>query len=95
MRQVSVTTLKNELSRYLRLVKKGETIEVLEHRVPIARLERIPGGGSADEVEVLRLVREGLLRPARRPPDLGFLDRPPVPCASDPARAVVESRGDR
>ena len=95
MRRVSVTTLKNELSRYLRLVKKGETIEVLERRVPIARLEGIAARGSSGEDELERLVREGLVRPARRLPDLGVLDRPPVPCASDPARAVVESRGDR
>ncbi|MCU0727575.1 MAG: type II toxin-antitoxin system Phd/YefM family antitoxin [Planctomycetes bacterium] len=95
MRQVSVTTLKSELSRYLRLVKQGETIEVLEHRIPIARLEGIPPGGAADEDELRRLVRVGLVRAARRAPDLALLDRPPIPCSSDPARAVVDSRGDR
>src|SRR5262245_10769457 len=46
MKQASVTELKNQLSRYLRLVKRGETIEILEHSVPVARLEGVQGRGA-------------------------------------------------
>jgi prevent-host-death family protein len=38
MKQVGVADLKNNLSRHLRDVKAGETIEVTDHDTPIARL---------------------------------------------------------
>ncbi len=41
MRRIPVSELKNRLSEFLRLVKRGETIEVFEHSVPIARIEGV------------------------------------------------------
>jgi len=38
---VSVRELKNSLSRYLRMVKQGQTLEVTSHRLPVARLSPI------------------------------------------------------
>ena len=38
MKQVGVADLKNNLSRHLRDVKAGETIEVTDHDKPVARL---------------------------------------------------------
>ncbi|MDL2335897.1 MAG: type II toxin-antitoxin system prevent-host-death family antitoxin [Chloroflexota bacterium] len=38
MKQVGVADLKNNLSRHLRDVKAGETIEVTDHDMPVARL---------------------------------------------------------
>lgn len=38
MIRVRVTELENQLSKYLRLVKQGEVVEVLERGTPIARL---------------------------------------------------------
>jgi prevent-host-death family protein len=38
MRQVGVAELKNNLSRHLRAVEAGETLEVTDHDRPIARL---------------------------------------------------------
>ncbi len=38
MKQVGVAELKNNLSRHLREVKAGETIEVTDHDTPVARL---------------------------------------------------------
>lgn len=38
MKQVGVAELKNNLSRHLRTVEAGETIEVTDHDRPIARL---------------------------------------------------------
>ena len=39
---VSVHELKNSLSKYLRLVKQGETIVVTSHHTPLAKLSPIP-----------------------------------------------------
>ncbi|MDP9222725.1 MAG: type II toxin-antitoxin system prevent-host-death family antitoxin [Actinomycetota bacterium] len=38
MKRVGVAELKNNLSRHLRMVEAGETLEVTDHDRPIARL---------------------------------------------------------
>lgn len=38
MKQVGVADLKNNVSRHLRAVKAGETIEVTDHGQPVARI---------------------------------------------------------
>ena len=40
--QVSVRELKNNLSKYLRLVRQGKSVVVTSHRTPLARLLPIP-----------------------------------------------------
>ena len=94
MKQVTVTELKNKLSAYLRLVNRGETVEVLEHSVPIARLQGI----DADSVEVgllEGLVREGIVTRAERKPGKAWLKLPAVPCKGDAVQALIQQRGDR
>ena len=92
MRRVTVTELKNKLSQYLRLVKKGETIEVVERSIPIARLERLR---TSDDAELSQLVRDGIVTPARGAAPDDLFARPPIRCRGDAVRAVVEQRGDR
>lgn len=63
MRTASVTELKANLSRYLRMVRRGSEIEILERGVPIARLVGLVNGTeSANEEHLERLVHAGLLR---------------------------------
>ncbi len=95
MKQVSVTELKNQLSRYLRLVKRGETIEILERSVPVARLEGVRGRAAGDEGHLERLRRDGILAPAKRRPRPDLSKEPPVPCRADAVQAVIDARGDR
>ena len=90
-----MTELKNRLSEYLRLVKRGERIEVLERAHPIARIEAVrpgPGDGAAG---LDQLVFEGLVERARRRPDRSFLDEPPVECDADAVQVLIDQRGDR
>lgn len=95
MRRVGVTQLKNELSRWLRLVKRGETIEVVERDVPIARISALRDAHEDTDQELARLIRDGIVSPARERPDLDALRRKLIPCRSDAAAAVVDERGDR
>jgi prevent-host-death family protein len=95
MKRVSVTELKNRLSEYLRLVKKGETIEVLDRTVPVARIVAISSLESDSNAVLDRAVFEGVVTRAASPPDLDFLKRKPVRVRSDPVRALIDSRGDR
>ena len=39
---VNVAKLKNELSKYLALTKKGQEVTVLEHKMPIAKVVPYP-----------------------------------------------------
>jgi len=91
MKRVSVTDLKNGLSQYLRLVKRGETIEILEHQVPIARITRLESPADDDALRE-RLIREGILIPRTRDPR-SFVLKPPVPCAVDVVQILIEERG--
>lgn len=95
MKRIAITELKNRLSEYLRLVKRGETIEILEHSVPIARIEamRPANGKSADVTE--RLVRAGMARAPTIRMEKSFWSFTPVPCTGDAVAAVIDERGDR
>jgi prevent-host-death family protein len=94
MKQVSVTELTNKLSQYLRLVKSGEIIEILEHSVPVARLQGLDETTVGD-AQIERLVRDGLIaRPALKP-SKALIKQAPIPCRGDVVAAVIEERGDR
>ncbi|MBI3926341.1 MAG: type II toxin-antitoxin system Phd/YefM family antitoxin [Armatimonadetes bacterium] len=95
MKRVSVTELKNRLSYYLRFVKRGETVELLERDVPIARLTSVVGPGAGADARLLRLEQDGLIDACIGPPYAGFLETRPVPCQADAVRALVEERGER
>lgn len=95
MIRVDVTDLENRLSEYLRRVKRGETIEVLERSVVIARIEGATAAmGESGEV-LERLEREGVVRRPRLAPDLSLLEFEPIPCTADAVRTLIEERGDR
>lgn len=95
MKRVSVSDLKNRLSEFLRLVKKGETIEILERNVPIARIEGVRASSRSADEYLEDLTRRGILSRPRGKPDLSFLERPPVPCKVDVVKLVLEDREDR
>ncbi len=59
---VGIRELRAHLSRYVEQVKGGEEIVVTEHGRPVARLVPLNG-----ERKIDRLIREGVLIPARRP----------------------------
>jgi antitoxin (DNA-binding transcriptional repressor) of toxin-antitoxin stability system len=92
MRRVSVTDLKNRLSQYLRLVKRGETIVVLERSIPVARLEAVGGHDTEADSPVERLVRDGIISRPPRAADPALLRKPPVPCRGDVVQALIEDR---
>jgi antitoxin (DNA-binding transcriptional repressor) of toxin-antitoxin stability system len=91
MKKATVSQLKNRLSAYLKLVRAGESILILDRDQPIARIDRVERGSAPDD-RVTRLERAGLLRRASRPLNLGALRRPvPQPSASV-VDALLEER---
>lgn len=82
MRSIGVRELRQNASRYLREVKRGETVEVTERGEPIARLVPIDKGASTYD----RLVAEGRLIPGKGNwEDLGppLEPKPGVPLPSE------------
>lgn len=95
MRRVTVTQLKNQLSRYLRMVKQGETLEVVERAVPIARMEGIERDGSGRDSHLNRLLRDGIVTGASRSASKDWLKKPPLGSKVDPVKVMVEERNRR
>jgi len=81
MKRVAVTDLKNRLSESLRLVKRGETIEIVERSTPSARIEALPPAAASGKDRLARLVREGIVQRPRAKRDLRVLRKPPVASA--------------
>lgn len=94
MKAVSVSELKAELSRYIRVVRRGGEVQILERGVPIARLVGMPAGGS-DKERIARLVAAGIVRPGRGDAR-ELLARPAIELGGiDLAGALSEDREDR
>ena len=92
MTTASVSALKANLSRYLRHVRRGGEVQILDRGVPVARL-MAPKPGDDDELRD-RLVRDGLLRP-RADPATSILDSPPLELPTCISQALAEDRADR
>jgi prevent-host-death family protein len=84
---VGIRELRQNLSRYLRRVRKGESIQVLDRGRPVALLTPLPGRSDA----VGRLEAAGRLQRARR--DLLELGPPPErPVRTPISEALLEER---
>ena len=94
MEKATISQLKNRLSAYLKKVRAGETILILDRDEPIARLERVEAAGR-DEERLARLEKAGIVRRARRPLSIEALRAGPVPAPSaqeEVLSALIEER---
>jgi prevent-host-death family protein len=89
MERVGVRELRQNLSRWLRRVERGETFEVTERGVPVAILA--PTAGSASVLR--RLAVEGRL--AQLGTGLGDLGAPLPSTGASISEALDELRDDR
>ena len=95
MKTVSVSELKAHLSRYLREVRRGGEVQVLDRGRPVARLTGLDTHG-ADTFDVHRehLIRTGTLRPGTGE-STTVLATPPIDAEAAVSEALVEDRTDR
>ena len=92
MQTASVSELKANLSRYLREVRRGGEIQVLDRGTPVARL--VPLAESQDD-DRQRLIAAGILRPGKGNGRV-FLERPPLQVPGvNLSGALQEDREDR
>ena len=64
MKKASITEAKNNLSALIDRVKGGSPVLIVDRGRPVARLEPVTSIDSEDD-RLARLVRDGLVRPAR------------------------------
>lgn len=92
MQSANIATAKNQLSRLLLQVKRGETVLITDRDKPIAQL----GPVQATSDFVTRLVAEGILRaprgPALRKENFLKLPRPKLTEKTSVSRAILEDR---
>lgn len=91
MSTVSVSELKANLSRYLREVRRGGEVQVLDRGTPVARLT---GPDEPDSETRQRLVSMGLLRPGSGDP-AAILNVAPLELDTSISEALHEDRADR
>jgi prevent-host-death family protein len=83
MKRASVTEAKNSLSALIDSVKGGSSVLIMDRGRPVARLEPVGAVAGADGERLPRLVREGIVRPARRATDTSLFRSPPPPTTDD------------
>jgi prevent-host-death family protein len=65
MKRASITEAKNNLSALIDGVKGGASVLIVDRGRPVARLEPVTSAYAGDDGRLARLVREGVVRPAR------------------------------
>jgi prevent-host-death family protein len=93
MKKASITEAKNNLSALIDSVKGGSPVLIVDRGRPVARLEPVKGTGTDDD-RPARLIREGIVRPARRVPHkAAFTTRPPrAKAGASGVRVLIDER---
>jgi antitoxin (DNA-binding transcriptional repressor) of toxin-antitoxin stability system len=93
MEKATISQIKDRLSAYIRKVRAGQTILILDRDQPVARLERVGGEAPADD-RLARLEQAGLLRRATRRLSVDRLRAPVLRTESSLLQALLEERRD-
>ena len=88
----SISDLKANLSRYLRVVRRGGEVQVLDRGIPVARL--VPPTEGDDEEARERLIGAGVLRPGKGNA-AAILEEPPLELPTSLLEALIDDRSDR
>ena len=94
MKKASITEAKNNLSALIDGVKGGSPVLIVDRGRPVARLEPVGGAQSDADGRLARLVRSGVVRPARgATPRAALPTSPPRPRArASGVRVLIDER---
>jgi antitoxin (DNA-binding transcriptional repressor) of toxin-antitoxin stability system len=92
MEKATISELKNRLSAYLKKVRAGHTVLILDRDQLIARLERVEGGQAQGDDRLVRLERAGLLRRAKSSPPVKALRAAPAKAKRSVTQAMLDER---
>jgi antitoxin (DNA-binding transcriptional repressor) of toxin-antitoxin stability system len=95
MKRASIPDVKNNLRALIDGLKGGSPVLIVDRGRPVARLEPVTTGArSDDDGRIARLVRDGIVRPARGSVSKSvFANKPPRP--REGASAVRQLIDDR
>ncbi len=65
MKKASITEVKNNLSALIDSVQNGAPLLIMDRGRPVARLDAVRGAPMGDDGRLARLIRDGIVRPAR------------------------------
>lgn len=85
MKEAKISEIKNQLSRYLAFVRRGEEVRILDRQTPVAKLVPIlarTNDADAGDAALLDMERKGLIRRGTGRLDREILDADPSgkPC---------------
>lgn len=95
VKKATISIAKNNLSRLIDSVKRGETVLILDRNTPVARLEPVNRDPGMGDSLVSDLVTRGVIAPARRPLDAAAFakrDMPSPVAGASALRALLEER---
>ena len=95
MKKARIAVAKNNLSRLIDDVKRGETVLILDRDTPVARLEPIGRDLDLSAARMSGLVSRGAVAPPRKPLDAtAFLDRsmPVLPPGTSGVQTLLAER---
>jgi prevent-host-death family protein len=92
MEAATISQVKNRLSAYLRKVKAGQTVLILDRDEPIAMITSI-GAEDRPESRLAKLEKRGLVRRSTSTDPLKALKRP-VSAKKSVVQALLEDRID-
>jgi antitoxin (DNA-binding transcriptional repressor) of toxin-antitoxin stability system len=98
VKQARISEIKNQLSRYLALVRHGETIRILDRDTPIAHIVPIreaKGRGGSEAEALAEMERKGLIRRGSGRLDKEILEVDPPGKPSGVLAALLEERNAR
>ena len=91
MEKATISEIKNHLSAYLKKVKAGQSILILDRDQPVARLERVAREQHPDD-RLSRLERAGLIRRATQPVPIKALKAAAPNAKHGVLQALMEER---
>jgi antitoxin (DNA-binding transcriptional repressor) of toxin-antitoxin stability system len=95
LKRVTLKELHADLTRYLRLVRRGESIEIVEGSVPVVRISPITRAVEDAGSSIQESLPSASVVPPRKRLDARFFARRPIPCRGDIVRALLDDRNAR
>jgi prevent-host-death family protein len=94
MKKASISEAKNNLSALIDGVKAGSPVLIVDRGRPVARLEPVGAASAGDDGRLARLVRDGIVRPARGVVPKALVATKPPRAKGDVSgvRALLEER---